>query len=480
MLRLTGFVYFFAFASAYVELPALLGDDGLDPAGHHLQWFVRAHGAVGAFVRAPSLFFLVGTSDRAMHVITGLGALAALAVTLGVTNAIVQVALWLLYMSIVHVGQVFYGYGWESLLLEVGFLTIFLAPVRSLHPLPAARPPTVVIWLFRWLIVRVMLGAGLVKLRGDACWTELSCLDYHFETQPVPSPVSFWFHRLPPTVHHLGVLYNHIVELGAPLVTFAPARLRHVAGVLFVSFQLTLIASGNLAFFNWITIVPALACFDDRFFHRLVPRRWRDRPLAEPSRAHERTARAVALVVGVLSIMPIANLLSPNQAMNETYEPLGLVSSYGAFGSVNRVREEVVLEGTNDEPADPQARWLAYELPCKPGDVERRPCILGPWHHRLDWQLWFAGMEDYDEEPWIVNLVDKLLHGDRKVLALFANDPFPSAPPRYVRILRYRYTMAPSGARAWWTREIEDEYLRPVALGDPDLEAFLRSRGFRD
>ncbi len=482
ILRLLGFVQLVAFASAFVQLPALIGDEGLTPARDWLHWVARERGLFGGFLRVPTLFWFVAPTAGALRVTCGIGVALALAVTLGATNAIVQALLWLLYLSIVHVGQVFYGYGWETQLCETAFLAIFLCPVVGLHPFPRARPPVIVIWLFRWLIVRIMLGAGLIKLRGDACWTELTCLDYHFETQPVPGPLSRTFHAAPHAVHALGVVANHVVELGAPLFTFAPARFRHVAGLLFVGFQLTLIASGNLAFLNWLTLVPALACFDDDALRRFVPRRLRERPVDPPTRRHELWARGLGVVVLILSILPLGNLLSPNQAMNETYEPLGLVSSYGAFGWVGQERDELVIEGTRDDPRDPGAKWLAYELPCKPGDPMRRPCVVSPWHWRLDWQIWFAAMSSYDEEPWIVHLVYQLLRGDPTPKPLLARDPFPDAPPRFIRIVRFRYHMTRPGDAAWWTRDDESnaaEWMRAVSLDDPDLIEFVESHGWR-
>ena len=478
ILRLLGLVYFVAFASAFFQLPALIGDDGLLPAKDYLHWLVRERGAMGSFLHLPSLFWLVGTSDVALRVTCALGAVMSLGVAFGATNAVVQLALWMLYMSVAHLGQVFYGYGWEAQLLETGFLSIFLCPLATLRPLPPRPPPVVVVWLFRWLIVRIMLGAGLIKLRGDACWTDLTCLYWHYETQPVPSPVSWLLNQAPHGFQKVSVLYNHLVELVAPFFAFAPARARNVAGVLFVSFQIILIVSGNLSFLNWLTLVPALACFDDRALGRFFPRRVRDRKLAPVSRNHELTARGLAFVVALLSVMPIANLLSPSQEMNTVYEPLRLVNSYGAFGSVEKERFELILEGTRDEVPGALTEWREYQLPCKPGDVTRRPCVITPYHYRLDWQMWFAAMSTYDDEPWIVHLVYQLLRGDRGPKTLLAVDPFPDAPPRWIRIERYRYTMTRLGERDWWHREPAGEYLHAVSKDDPDLIEFVADNGW--
>jgi Lipase maturation factor len=404
IIRLLGFVYFVAFFSIARQMEPLLGAHGLMPAQAFLDHVARSVGSRwDATVRLPSLFWITGASDGWMTGIAWVGAALSLAVMFGVTNAIVQLVLWALYMSIVHVGQIFYGYGWEMQLLETGALAIFLCPVRSFAPFPPSPPPVSIIWLFRWLIVRVMLGAGLIKLRGDPCWRDLTCLAYHYETQPIPSPLSYLFHAMPMWAHKIGAVFNYLVELGAPLVTFAPRRLRHIAGALYVTFQIVLILSGNLAFLNWLTLIPALACFDDTAMMRLLPEktraRVRGRLLVAPTRpsdAHRIAAYVYGGIVAILSVAPVANLFSERQLMNYSWEPLHLVNTYGAFGSVGRERNEIILEGTSDERLGPETVWRAYELPCKPGDPMRRPCLITPYHYRLDWQIWFAAMSSYD------------------------------------------------------------------------------------
>ena len=317
---------------------------------------------------------------------------------MGATNAVVLFALWVLYLSFVHVGQIFYGYGWETQLLETGFLAAFLCPVRSMRPFPRSATPKIVIWLLRWLVFRVMLGAALIKLRNDPCWRDLTCLDHHFETQPNPNPLSWAFHLAPHGVHAAGVLFNHFVELVVPWFVVGPRRLRHAAGALLVGYQGVLIASGNLSFLNYLTIVPALAYFDDTALVRLLPRdrRWRDELLARlaalaPSRSQRRASQGLAAVVGLLSVGPVVNIASCDQAMNRSFDPLDLVNTYGAFGSVDRERHEVILEGTRDPEPDERAHWEEYALPCMPGDPRRRPCLIAPYHYRLDWQMWFVG-----------------------------------------------------------------------------------------
>src|SRR6185295_1514456 len=256
-------------------------------------------------------------------------------------------------------------------------------------------PPVAVFWLFRWLIVRIMLGAGLIKLRGDPCWRDLTCLYYHYETQPIPNPLSRTFHFMPRWFHRAGVLFNHLAELVAPWFAFWPRVARHVAGATMLGLQLILILSGNLSFLNWLTVVPILACFDDGLLRRVLPRRLvarADRAAAEaaPSRAQSVVTWALVALVAVLSVAPVQNLLSHRQAMNTSFEAFELVNTYGAFGTVGRVRPEIVFEGTDDVTIGPDTQWREYEFRCKPGDVHRRPCVISPWHYRLDWQIWFA------------------------------------------------------------------------------------------
>jgi hypothetical protein len=347
----------------------------------------------------------------------------------------------------------------------------------------------VTVFLYRWLAFRIMLGAGLIKLRGDPCWTDLTCLDFHFETQPIPNPLSPWFHHLPHGVHAFGVAFNHVVECVCPFFAFGPRPARMIAGFLMLGFQCVLIVSGNLAFLNWLTIVPIIACFDDRALLALSPRRMRGWLAARITVAEARAGepaklggQAIAaglftLVVGSLSLSVIANLASTEQEMNRSYDPLAIVNTYGAFGSVGRERDELIIEGTADRVLTPASKWQAYELPCKPGALARRPCVLGPYHLRLDWLIWFAAMTDNPEDvPWMVHLVYKLLHGDRSSAPLLAHDPFPRQAPAYVRIRRFRYRFASDG-HAWWVRDQERLWLPPISAAHPGLRAYLEASG---
>jgi len=472
-LRLLGLVYAVAFLVLLRQGLPLLGSHGLLPAAHVLEAVAESDGhGFGAFLRLPTLFWLAA-SDGVLSAATWIGLALALVVVLGRANAPLLAALWLLYMSFAHVGQIFYGYGWEILLLEAGFLAIFLAPPwRSEAFPPASPPPAVVIVLLRWLLFRVMFGAGLIKLRGDPCWRELSCLVYHYETQPIPNPLSWYLHQAPLWFHKLEALYNHLAELVAPLFVFGPRRLRHVAGLVLVVFQLLLIASGNLSFLNWLTLAVCLSCFDDGALAHVLPARLTARVAALPEVPLGTARRAVvwslAALVAFLSLNPVANMLSVGQVMNTSYDPFDLVNTYGAFGTVGRERNEVILQGTADAVPEASAHWVDYEFPCKPGDVMRRPCVVSPYQPRLDWQMWFAAMEDPRQQPWLIQLVAKLLETDPGALSLLANDHFRDHPPRYIRaeLYRFEFTRLGEGSKAWWRRSRIAAYLPPLSAAD--------------
>jgi hypothetical protein len=485
ILRLLGLVYSVAFLVAANQILPLIGSDGLLPVGAFLD---RARQVLGSsragFERLPSIFWL-SHSDGVLLAAAWSGFALSCALAAGFANALILAVLWALYMSFVHVGQDWYGYGWEFQLLETGFLAIFLCPLLDARPFPGREPPVAVVWLFRWLIFRIMLGAGLIKIRGDPCWRDLSALFFYFETQPIPNALSRWLHFLPRWQLEGGVILNHVAELAAPWFVFGPRKARYVAGALIVLFQAFLILSGNLSFLNWLTIIPALACFDDAVWARIVPRRLasagdRMRAAARPSRPMAWAGWALAVAVAALSIKPVINLFSPNQVMNASFDPLELVNTYGAFGTVGRERMNVVFEGTDSAVPGDLAVWKPYPYRGLPVDPSARPPQIAPYQLRLDWQMWFAAMADPERYPWTLHLVWKLLHNDPGALGLFAANPFPGKPPRYVRAVLYRYAFADPGNREglWWNRDRLGLWLPALSTESPGLRRFLAAYGW--
>ena len=485
ILRLLGFVYAVAFLVAADQLVPLIGEHGLTPASHFLAAIQSQLGSrTAAFLNVPTLFWFC-LSDSLLSILPWCGFALSLVVLAGYANAILLTLLWIMYMSIVHVGQIWYGYGWEIQLLETGFLSIFLCPLLDGRPFPKCRPPLLVIWLFRWLGFRIMVGAGLIKMRGDSCWRDLTCLYYHYETQPIPNPISRYLHFAPHWFHQIETAWNHFVELIAPWFSFGPRTARHISGVLLVSFQIILIISGNLSFLNYVTIIPFLACFDDTFLCRILPkslvrRAEKAAQESEPSRINNSIAIALSILIAYLSIAPVLNLVSGRQLMNYSYDPLDLVNTYGAFGTVGRERDEIVFEGTQDAFITGDTKWQEYEFKAKPGDPNRRPAIIAPYQCRIDWQIWFAAMASPAEYPWTLHFVWKLLHSDPGTLSLLAYNPFPNAPPRYIRARLYRYQFAPLGDRAWWKREPIGEWLPAHSTDSAEFRRLLGAMNWLD
>jgi hypothetical protein len=449
-------IYLVAFVVALRQFPALLGEKGLLP----VPAFVRGL----SFWQAPSIF-LVRYSDGLLRVVGWTGAAISAALLLGVGDLvplpIAMVAwliLWALYLSIVNVGQSFYSFGWESLLLEAGFLAIFLGNGEVV-------PQTLVIVLFRWLAFRVEFGAGLIKMRGDPCWRNLTCLDYHHETQPMPNPLSWYAHHLPTRFHRLEVLGNHVAQLVVPFGLFLPQPFAAIAGGYMILTQLYLVATGNYAWLNWVTVVITIAALPDSILGNVLP--WAGSASGSPT-WFVGVVVVLAFLVAVLSYWPVRNLMGRRQMMNYSFNTLHLVNTYGAFGSVTRSRDEVVIEGTTDDPPTSTSTWREYEFKGKPGDPGRMPRQFAPYHLRLDWLMWFLPLSPLYGEAWFVRFLGRLLMNDPLVLGLIRINPFPDRPPAVVRarLYRYRYSTRPErrASGAWWVRELIGEYFPALRL----------------
>jgi hypothetical protein len=309
-----------------------------------------------------------------------------------------------------------------------------------------------------------MFWAGLIKWRGDPCWRDLTCLYYHYETQPIPNPLSWYFHWLPKGVHRLCVFFNHVTELVIPFFYFAPQPIAGIAGLITIFFHAWLTVSGNFAFLGFLTIITAIPTLDDNLLGLLYTPQT-STTLASPW-LYQWFLYLVGAVLLWLQIEPMKNLFSSRQAMNTTYNPLHLVNSYGAFGSITRPRYEVVIEGTNEPIIGPETVWKEYEFKGKPGRLSKLPIQIAPYHLRLDWLMWFAGFSTRYAEPWLGVLIEKLLQNDPAILKLIKHNPFPDAPPRFIRALHYEYYFtSPRERRAtgnWWRRKLVGLYVPPV------------------
>ena len=462
-------VYVIAFVCAARQFRGLIGAAGMLPVPKYL--------ARRSFRSTPSLFHL-HYSDRFFAAVCWIGAVVAAAMVVGLADAVplwlamlLWLLLWALYLSIVNVGQIWYSFGWESLLLEAGLLVVFVGN-------DDIAPPVLLMWLTRWLLFRVEFGAGLIKLRGDRCWRDLSCLDYHHETQPMPGPLSWFFHHLPRPLHRVEVAGNHIAQLIVPFGLFAPQPIAGICAGIIAATQFWLVLSGNFSWLNMLTIVLALSVIDTSTVTAVLgiasPA---DLPAAQPQ-WFVAVVIVFAALVGVRSWYPARNLVSRRQRMNSSFDPLHMVNTYGAFGSISRTRDEVIIEGTTQPDPTDESAWREYEFKGKPGDVTRMPRQWSPYHLRLDWLMWFLPLSSAYAADWLIPFCEGLLTNDPSIVRLLRTNPFPDAPPSHVRATLYRYRFSTAhelrAERVWWRRERIGEYLAPLSLS----EASYLSRRF--
>lgn len=458
-------IYFVAFLAVVNQFKPLLGERGLLPVPDYL--------GRTSWRSAPSIFRW-RYSDRLVDLVGWAGVVLSVLAMLGVTEAgpvWVSVFAWLLlyvlYLSVVNVGQKFFGFGWESMLLEAGFFTAFLGPTHM-------QPSVIPIVILRWMLFRTEMGAGLIKLRHDQCWRDLTCLYYHYETQPLPNPLSRYFHFIPKPMHRFSALASHFVQVIVPFGLFAPQPIAAIAGGLIIFHQLVLIVSGNYSWLNWLTVVLGVSALDDRVLAVVLP--MHAPMLAARPVAFDVVLYLLAVATVLLSIQPALNLISPNQAMNTNYNPLHLVGAYGAFGNVGRERYEIEIEGTTDRVVTPATTWQAYGFKGKPGDPMRMPPQVAPYHLRLDWLIWFLpfsvrvtrdGIHVWGYERWFLRFVQRLLAADPAILKLMRKDPFGGKRPEFVRALFYQYWFtSPEDKRqsgAWWSRKLLGVYLAPTS-----------------
>ncbi|NGP76408.1 lipase maturation factor family protein [Balneolaceae bacterium YR4-1] len=451
-------IYLLAFTNALNQFIPLLGSKGLLPVPQFLERM--------SFKKKPSLFHW-HYSDTYFKTVAYIGFFLSLLALSGISDSgpvwasmVVWFLLWIIYLSIVNVGNIFYGFGWESMLLEAGFYAIFLGPLSW-------STPILMIWIFRWMVFRVEFGAGLIKMRGDSCWRDLTCLNYHHETQPLPNSLSWFFHQLPEPLHKAETFFNHLVQLVIVWGLFFPQPVASIAAGLIILSQGYLIISGNYSWLNWLTIILAFSGFSDEILNSLTG-------MAVPSVTSvpfyfETLVVLLTLIVIYLSFDPVRNMLSKSQKMNFSFNPIHLVNTYGAFGSVTKERYEIIIEGTDDKFPDENATWKAYEFKGKPGNPARRPPLVSPYHLRLDWQMWFAAMSRSPRRhPWFQSLIARLLQNDESTLNLLRENPFPEDPPLSIRarLFKYEYTSHKERKKTgnWWKREYVQDYMKPQSL----------------
>jgi hypothetical protein len=440
-------VYLIAFVSWGVQAQGLIGSYGILPAADFLATVHRQLGSA-AYWNCPTVFWL-NSGDSALRAGWILGALCSLAAILApifappaqrklVTRAAFAVCL-ILWLSLCVVGQDFLSFQWDVLLLEAGFLAIF------------ADDSLVRIWLFRWLIFRLMFYSGAVKLLShDPSWHNLTALHYHYETQPLPTPLAWYMEQLPMWFQQLSTAFTFFAELIVPFLFFAPKPIRRVAAWIVLALQTLILLTGNYTFFNLLAIILTLFLFVE--------------PKPAPTgRLHLAVDIALVAFIGIVSGCVTLQMFSVDMpgegAVLRAAEPLRIVNSYGLFAVMTTERPEIVVEGSNDG-----ATWLAYEFPYKPGDLRRAPPIVAPHQPRLDWQMWFAALGNYQSNRWFVSFMLRLLQGEPSVVRLLQYNPFPNAPPKFIRARVYQYHFTKFGQPGWWTREERGLYFPVVSL----------------
>jgi predicted DCC family thiol-disulfide oxidoreductase YuxK len=458
-LKLIGLIYVIAFASFGVQAAGLIGSHGIQPASLYLTRLSEVLGG-SAYRIAPSLLWLA-SSDTAIRCIWIGGIACGCLILAGIFWRAALFAAFLLYLSLVNISQEFLSYQWDFLLLESGFLAIFIGYSEA------------VVWLFRWLLFRLVFMSGAVKLlSGDPAWRSLTALTFHYQTQPLPTPLAWYAQQLPVWFHKVSCAGVFFIELLIPILILLPRRARLFALPWILALQILILLTGNYAFFNLLTMSLCIFLVHDAMLARVLPGSWIRRSInADAGHVPQRVRTAVAwslfVVIGVLSGSQLYEMYfgaAPAVARSVLAftAPFGISNGYGLFQVMTTRRPEIIVEGSNDG-----TEWREYEFKYKPGRVDRPPPWVAPHQPRLDWQMWFAALGSFNQNVWFLNFLARLLQGTPEVLELLDHNPFPGAPPKVVRARLYEYAFTNSIAdKAWWTRTPQGLYLRAVSLED--------------
>lgn len=480
-LRLLGIIYLVAFVSLGTQIGGLIGHNGILPADQFMAGLKDLCDERGIgmerFHALPTLCWF-NSSDGFLQFQCIAGIVCALLLIVGIAPVPSLILLWAFYLSLCTVGRDFLGFQWDNLLLEVGFLSIFFAPLRLLPGLAReAQPSRMVLWLLRLLLFKLMFSSGCVKLAsGDLAWRHLTALTYHYQTQPLPTWIAWYSNQSPLWFLKFSCAVMFVIELGAPFLIFTPRQIRFAGGAAIAFLQIFILLTGNYTFFNLLTLALCLLLVDDFTIRKILPRRF-GQSVERKKRPRWLLAFTIPLAVlfisislmqvvvifGVLNKSWVQILFTPVAAVDGCFSPFRTINNYGLFAVMTTGRHEIIVQGSNDG-----VHWLDYEFKYKPGNVNRRPVFIAPFQPRLDWQMWFAALGDYQDNPWFQNFCIRLLQGSPDVLALMEKNPFPDEPPRYIRAELYDYHFTDFEERrttgAWWKREFIGEYLPPVSL----------------
>ncbi len=431
-LRGLGIIYFIAFASFAVQIEGLIGSDGILPISTKLRT-LESLPAFDRYRLFPTIFWL-SSSNFILNLTCGAGIAAASLLILNFGERAALIACYLFYLSLTTAGQDFTGFQWDGFLLEAGFLGIFLTWGSG-----------IIIFLYRWLIARFMFMAGIVKLAsGDPSWANFTALNYHYLTQPLPSPLAYYAYFLPDWFHRICVAGVFFIELVVPFFVFFPRRFRLFAAWSFIALQCSIIATGNYGFFNLLTILLCLLLFEDRDIAKILPKNL----LAKITTRKAFAGMMANVFAGIWAFLvffiaathtwiyhshklpaaPIDNLI-------RTISAFAVINNYGPFAIMTTTRTEIIIEGSNDGQ-----HWLEYGFKYKPDRLTKPLTYNIPHQPRLDWQMWFAALAAPEKPFWLQRFLYQLQSGSPAVLTLLANNPFSKTPPRYLRTHLYKYT----------------------------------------
>lgn len=456
-LRGLALIYFAAFASMAVQIQGLIGEDGILPIRNWLA-AMDLHYSNEKWLLFPTVFWL-DASDSALKLVCYTGMASAVLLLLNMAVRTSLVLCYVLYLSVTMAGQTFTAFQWDIFLLEAGFLGLLLTWGSA-----------ITVFIYRWLIARFMFMGGVVKLAsGDPTWANLTALNYHYLTQPLPSPLAYYAYQLPQWFNKACVAGVLVIELVVPFFVFLPRPFRLFAAWSFIVLQIAIILTGNYNFFNLLTILLCLFLFDDQDIESRLPARLTASIHSRQSRPGS-MAHAIALIWAIFVLANNATSIWMYHAKDSPVESLktmvrlasafSLVNNYGPFSVMTTERNEIIVEGSYDGK-----NWRTYQFKYKPVNLDQRLSWNIPHQPRLDWQMWFAALEPPSKYSWFARFMSKLQQGSPPVLALLRGNPFPEKPPHYVRAHLYRYVYTPPEQRhatgLIWQREYLGVYWQP-------------------
>lgn len=510
LLRALGLIYFSAFYSLLFQIRGLIGNDGILPATEYLEAIAHSYGPA-RFWLAPSLFWL-STGNAWLTAVCWIGLLASVLLVFNLWPRGMLTVCFVCFLSFVAAAGDFSGYQSDGMLLEAGFIALFFVP-PGLRPGWGATsaPSHASLFLLQWEWFRIYFESGVVKLAsGDPQWRNWTAMDEYYQNGPLPTWVGYYAQHLPHWFHASTVFITFAVELGIVWMMFLPRRWRLICFVIVTVLQVGIILTANYTFLNYLVLSLGILLLDDAYLVRVLPRSWRARFADAASiAAAQRPQAAQPPVERVLSVTgsavapseaprlkPAAHFSAWKLAVTSVIltwifytgtvqllwmllprfplptapvaalDPFRIANRYGLFAVMTRGRYEIEFQGSNDGQT-----WTPYPFRYKPQDLSKAPGLYAPYQPRFDWNLWFASLGSWRENPIVPSTEERLLANSHDVLQLFAGNPFAGAPPKQIRAVLWRYwftTLAEKRSMGmWWRRELLGLYA-PVLQTGPD------------